>query len=151
MPIVTASTRSTFAFVAAASTNGRVVRLENADGEVHSLAYDGGAGRLVARKNLSTGASARRVFDESGTLVTTFSKTRGASSSLRTTKCWTAWSSRGPSRRRDPTCAGRKQAALNRAASQLESVQRQVSAILARTGDWLQPGVHVQELVHDAL
>jgi YD repeat-containing protein len=64
MPIVTASTRSTFAFVAAASTNGRVVRLENADGEVHSLAYDGGAGRLVARKNLSTGASARRVFDE---------------------------------------------------------------------------------------
>ena len=188
--------RRTFAFITSAVTNGRAtlteydfatgeqVRLENADGEVHTLAYDG-AGRLVGRKNLTTGAGARRVFDESGTLITTFSKKPGAkreftdykvldgagltraraegqtrrAQGYRATVIWR--DAKGRRVRSTPPVtvngqwiaqqdaivpgAGGKQAALNRVAGQLESIQRQLSATLGRAGEWLQPDLHAQE------
>jgi YD repeat-containing protein len=81
--------RNTFAYITHTSADGREsssqfdfgtgarIRLETTEGEVQQFGYDA-ADRLVSRQNLTSGAGARRVFDESGTLITTFTRRPGA-------------------------------------------------------------------------
>jgi hypothetical protein len=86
--------RSTLAFITSTTTasgkrsqrrydyaTGSIVWGQNPDGTIKTATYDA-AGRIIASMNQTTGASRRIVYAESGTLVATFSKSRGNAKEL---------------------------------------------------------------------